>query len=107
VDYKKEYDDPYRVLAAYIVSNGSPRVLSRVMNEPAFIKALVVREAKQIDMGGCFLDCIDQEIISKGLLRKKNYHMKKLGEFYFSELDIPRLRKEVARFAEELGITIE
>ena len=77
------------------------------MNEPAFIKALVVKEAKQLDMSGCFLDCIDQEIIAKGLLRKKNYHMKKLGEFYFSELDIPRLRREVVKFAEELGITIE
>jgi hypothetical protein len=71
VDYKKAYDDPYRVLAAYIVSNGSPRALSRIMNESAFIKALVVKEAKQLDMGGCFLDCIDQEIIARASFARR------------------------------------
>lgn len=107
VEYKKEYDDPYRVLATYLVSVCTPRALYRIMNETAFIKALILKEAKQLDMGGCFLDCIDQELITNGQLRKKNYHMKKLGEFYFGELDIPRLRKEVKRFADELNIVIE
>jgi hypothetical protein len=107
VEYKKTYDDPYRVLATYLVSVCTPRALSRVMNETAFIKALVLKEARQLEMSGCFLDCIDQEIISNGLLRKKNYHMKKLGEFYFSELDVPRLRREITKFADELNIIIE
>lgn len=107
MDYKKAYDDPYRVLATYLVSVCSPRALYRVMTETSFIKALVLKEARQLDVSGCFLDCIDQEIISTGQLRRKNYHMKKLGEFYFGELDIPRLRREIKRFADELNIVIE
>jgi len=77
------------------------------MNESSFVKSLVLREARQLDLGGAFLDCVDQELISNGYLRKKNYYMKRLGEFYFSELDIGRLRREIQRFANELNITIE
>jgi hypothetical protein len=41
------------------------------------------------------------------MIRKKNVYLKKLGEFYYSELDIERLRKEVRRFAEELKIKLD
>lgn len=107
MDYKREYDDPYRVLATNLVANYNPRTLARIMNESSFVKSLVLREARQLDLGGAFLDCVDQELISNGCLRKKNYYMKRLGEFYFSELDIGRLRREIQRFANELNITIE
>lgn len=103
----KEYDDPYRVLAAHIVSVFSVANIKRVLTNAAYIKSLIVYEAKTIDVGGAFLDCIDQEIISNDMIRKKNVYLKKLGEFYYSELDIERLRKEVRRFAEELKINLD
>lgn len=67
---------------------------------------MVIKEAKQMDIGGAFLDCIDQEVIANDHLRQKNVYLKKLGEFYYSELDLPRLRKEIRIFAKELGIEI-
>ena len=36
-----------------------------------------------------------------------NVYMRQLGEFYFSELDLERLRKEIRRFAEEFGISLD
>ena len=60
-----------------------------------------------MDISGAFLDCIDQEVITNDHLRKKNYYLKKLGEFYYSELDLPRLRTEIRRFAEELDVKID
>lgn len=59
-----------------------------------------------MDIGGAFLDCIDQEVIAKDHLRQKNVYLKKLGEFYYSELDLVRLRREIKIFANELNITI-
>lgn len=103
----KEYDDPYRVLAAHIVSVFSVANIKRVLTNAAYIKSLIVYEAKTMDVRGPFLDCIDQEIISNDMIRKKNVYLKKLGEFYYSELDIERLRKEVRRFAEELKIKLD
>lgn len=40
------------------------------------------------------------------MIRRKNIYPKKLGEFYYSELDIERLRREIRRFAKELNIDL-
>lgn len=103
----QEYDDPYRVLAAYIMSYFSAIAVKRVLTSSSFVKSLVINEAKTIDVSGSFIDCIDQEIISNDKIRGKNARLKELGEFYFSELDIERLRKEIRRFAEELGVSLD
>lgn len=60
-----------------------------------------------MDISGAFLDCIDQEIISNDRLRQKNARLKKLGEFYYSQLDLSRLRNEIRAFAAELGVSLD
>lgn len=107
INRHKEYDDPYRVLAAHIVSVFPVATIRRILDNSAFVKSLVVHEAKQMDIGGAFLDCIDQEIIANDMIRKKNVYLKQLGEFYYSELDLERLRKEIRRFVEEFGVSLD
>lgn len=106
ITFNRAYDDPYRILAAHIVSVYSPRMVKKVMSSSSYIKSIVLQEAKQMDINGAFLDCIDQEVVANDHLRKKNAYLKKLGEFYFSELNILRLRLEIKRFAEELNIKL-
>lgn len=105
--FNRSYDDPYRVLATHLMSICSPKTIQRIMTSSSFVKSAVIREAKKMDVSGAFLDCIDQEIMTNDHLRKKNVYLKKLGEFYYSELDLPRLRKEIRIFAEELGIPLD
>ncbi len=105
--FNRAYDDPYRVLAAHLVSLYTPRTLQRVLTNSSFVKAVVVKEARQLDIGGIFLDCIDQEIIDNDKLRQKNARLKTLGEFYYSQLDLPRLRSEIRKFADELGVKLD
>lgn len=105
--FNRAYDDPYRVLAAHLVSLYSPRTLQRILSSSSFVKAVVVKEARQLDIGGIFLDCIDQEIIDNDKLRQKNARLKVLGEFYYSQLDLPRLRSEIRKFADELGVKLD
>lgn len=107
INTRKEYDDPYRVLAAHIVSVFSVISIKRLLTSTSFIKSLIAHEAKTMDMSGAFIDCIDQEIIANDRIRKKNIYLKKLGEFYYSELDVERLRKEIRRFANELGVNLD
>ena len=107
INRHREYDDPYRVLAAYLVSIFSINNLKRLLTNTAFIKSLIVNEAKTMDMSGAFIDCIDQEILANDRVRRKNVYLKKLGEFYYSELDIERLRKEIRQFASELGVNLD
>lgn len=107
INKHQEYDDPYRLLAAHIVSVFSVANIKRVLTNQAYIRSLVVHEAKSMDVSGAFIDCVDQEIIANDMIRKKNVYMKKLGEFYFSELDVERLRNEIRRFADEFGIELD
>lgn len=103
----QEYDNPYRVLAAYIVSTFSLIAIKRVLTNTSYIKSLITYEAKNMDMSGAFIDCIDQEIVANDRIRRKNVYLKQLGEFYYSELDVERLRKEIRRFADELGVNLD
>lgn len=105
--FNRAYDDPYRVLATHLVSIYSPRTLQRILSSSSFVKAVVIKEARQLDIGGIFLDCIDQEIIDNDKLRQKNARLKTLGEFYYSQLDLPRLRSEIRKFADELGVKLD
>lgn len=107
INKHQEYDDPYRVLAAHIVSVFSVVSIKRILSNTSYIKSLITHEAKMMDISGAFLDCVDQEIISNDMIRKKNACLKKLGDFYFAMLDIERLRKEIRRFAEELGVSLD
>lgn len=107
INKHKDYDDPYKLLAAYLVSVFSLATLKRILTSSAFVKSMMVREAKQMDICGPFLDCVDQEIVANDMIRRKNVYLKKLGEFYYSELDLERLRKEIRLFAEELGVNLD
>lgn len=103
----RTYDDPYRVLAAHLVAYWPPSTVRRVLTNNSFVKSIINNEARLMDISGAFLDCIDQEIISNDHLRQKNAYLKKLGEYYYSELDLPRLRSQIRRFADELGVKID
>ena len=107
INKPQEYDNPYRILAAHIVSVFSVPNIKRALTSSSYIKSLIVHEAKTMDVSGAFIDCIDQEIISNDRIRKKNEQMRQLGEFYFSQLDLARLRKEIRRFADELGVILD
>lgn len=103
----KDYDDPYRLLAAHIVSVFSVALIKRILTNDAFVRSLIIQEAKLMDIAGAFLDCVDQEIIANDMIRKKNVYLKQLGDFYFSMLDLDRLRTEIRRFSEELGVSFD
>lgn len=104
--FYKAYDDPYRVLATHIVAVYPATLVKKVLTDSSFVKSVIAREARQMDISGAFLDCIDQEIISNGRLRGKNAQLKKLGEYYYSQLDLIRLRREIRKFADELNVKI-
>ena len=105
--FNQPYDDPYRILACHLVSVLSVKSINTLLTSNPFIKSMVLNEAKQLDISGAFLDCIDQEIISNDKIRGKNVHLKSLGEYYYQNLDIPRLRREIRKFIDECGIIME
>ena len=51
INRHKEYDNPYRVLATYIVSVFSVASVKRILESSSFVKSLVIHEAKTMDIG--------------------------------------------------------
>lgn len=105
--FNKPYDDPYAVLSWHLVAVLSVKSLKSILTNNAFVKHMVIDEVKQLDVSGYFLDCIDEGIQKNWKTREKNKYLKTLGEYYFSELDLPRLREEVKKSAKEMGINLE
>lgn len=106
-DYRYEFDNPYRMLAAGIATKMSVNDAKRIIADRDFIRQLVQAEVREnMDVPGIFTDCIATELISE---RKKVLYrdaLNKLGLFFYEQLDIPRMREELRRFYKEFGIEL-
>ena len=106
--YSHNYDNPYRMLATTITISCTPTEVKRIMSDNSYIKQLIQSEVRDgIDIAGKFCDCITTELISDRNKVIYRTALNELGTFFFKQLDIPRLRAEIRKFHEEMGLTIE
>lgn len=107
--YLYEFDDPYKLLAATLVgtSEYGPTVLTRMLTDDMFIKSLIIKETRSQDIRGPFLDCIIENILTEKRRMEYMHEMDKLANYYFDNLDLERLRKELKDFASECGFELE
>lgn len=103
----REYDDPYLVLAMTLFGRMSHSQLRKLLTDDSQILNMVVKEVKEQDYRGCFLDCIIEDILEHGERVQYMGQLAKLGEYYFQNLDLPRLRVQLIKFADELGTPLE
>lgn len=105
-NYLFEYDDPYKVLAHAIVGFYRPADVIRMLTDNAFILNCVVKEVRDQDMCGHFVDCIIEDILENKDRMEYMGHLDKLAEYYFTKLDKERLRREIRLVLDETGIEI-
>lgn len=101
VTYLHEYDDPYKILATSIISKCTPMEVQRVLVDDEFIMRMVMKETRQQDFKGDFLDCIVDEILRNKMRMLMMHQLDELGVFFFANLDLPRLREEILNFCED------
>lgn len=106
VKYMFEYDDPYKVLAHAIVGFYRPADVVRMLSDNAFILNCVVKEVRDQDMGGHFIDCIIEDILENKDRMEYMGHLDKLAKYYYTKLDKERLREEIRLVLDETGIDI-
>ena len=105
-NYLYEYDDPYKILAHAIVGFYRPADVVRMLTDNAFILNCVVKEVRDQDMCGHFVDCIIEDILEKKSRMEYMNHLDKLAKYYYTKLDKERLRKEIRLVLEEVGIEV-
>lgn len=104
--YLYDYDNPYTLLAHHIVGVYRPADVLRCLTDNSYLKTLVIKEVRQQDFCGHFLDCIIESILEE---KERMEYMGKLDElalYYYSKLDKGRLRAEILVALSDAGIEV-
>ena len=104
MDYRFEMDDPYKILAHLIVGYYRPADVLRILEDDEYLATLVQKETRLADIGGWFLDCIIEDVLSQKKRMEYMHELDKLAQYYFDRLNKPRLRKEIRLALSEAGI---
>lgn len=105
-DYLYEYDNPYTLLAHHIVGTYRASDVLRCLTDNSYLKTLIIKEVRQQDLGGHFIDCIIENILEE---KDRMEYMRKLDElaqYYYTRLDRGRLRDEILAVLNEAGVEI-
>lgn len=92
----KDYDDPYLMLAYYIVSHHSIVEIRRALTDNDWLKSQVQKDCMLLDLAGPYLDTIVQELDEHNRLWLRA-RLKELGAAMFTQLDVKRLRANIFR----------
>ncbi len=104
--YLYDFDNPYRILAHYIVGSYRPADVLRILSDNSFIKNRVLKETRLQDLGGVYIDCIIEDILEEKSRMEYMHQLDALGLYYYSKLDKARLRDEVRHVLDEAGIEL-
>lgn len=98
------YDDQYVMLAHHILSIFNPAEVRRMLVDDDFIYRLIIKETRHQDFSGAFLDCIVQSILDDKRRMEMCHELDKLSGYFFAQLDLDRLRRNLLYYGELYGI---
>lgn len=104
--YMFSYDDPYVLLAHHIVASYRPADVLRCLTDNSYLKTLIIKEVRQQDFCGHFLDCIIEGILEEKERMEYMSKLDQLSQYYYSKLDKGRLRDEILALLNRAGVSI-
>lgn len=104
--YLYAYDNPYKILAHHIVGTYRPADVLRCLTDNSYLKTLIIKEVRQQDLGGHFIDCIIEHILEDKDRMEYMHKLDELALYYYSRLDKERLRKEILAVLDNAGVEI-
>lgn len=104
--YLYDFDDNYKILAHYIVSNYRAADVIRCLTDNTYLKTLIIKEVREQDFGGHFIDCIIESVLEDKDRMEYMHELDKLALWYYSRLDKGRLRDEILIVLNSVGIEI-
>lgn len=105
--YRYESDDPYKVLAHAVIGFFRPADVIRMLTDNEYLLNCIIKEVRQQDFCGSFLDCIIEEILSQKKRMEMMGALDILARYFYDNLDKKRLRAEIVEALSEIGIIIE
>ena len=104
--YLYVYDNPYTLLAHHIVGAYRPSDVLRILTDNSFLKNIIIKEMREQDLGGHFIDCIIEGILEEKDRMEYMHKLDELGCYYYAKLDKGRLRDEILAVLNVAGIEV-
>ncbi len=104
--YLYDFDDPYKLLAHHIVGAYRPADVLRVLTDNSYLKTLIIKEVREQDFRGHFVDCIIENILDDKDRMDYMHKLDELALYYYTRLDRGRLRDEILSILNKAGIEI-
>lgn len=104
-EYKHEYDDSYKLLAYHLITTNDIATIRRMMKDGKFVRRSIVREVRGQDFNGPFIDCLFVAISENDERMQLMRQLDSLGAFLYHKLSLPRLRREIRKACEDLGLS--
>ena len=104
--YLYEFDDPYTLLAHHIVSAYRAADVIRCLTDNSYLKTLIMKEVREQDFKGNFVDCIIENILEEKDRMEYMHKLDELAIYYYSRLDKGRLRDEILAVLNKMGVVI-
>ena len=103
-EYLYEFDNPYKILAHHIVGTYRPADVLRTLIDNSYLKNLIIKEVRNQDLGGHFVDCIIEDILDEKDRMEYMHKLDELALYYYNRLDKGRLRDEILTVLNNAGI---
>lgn len=100
------YDDPYIMLSYWLLANLNIGELRRVMVDDDFVYRMILKETRNLDFKGPFLDTIVETILIDKRRMEMCEELDKLSKYFYKNLDLDRLRAELAITIEKFDILL-
>lgn len=93
-----DYDDPYKMLAMHLISISTPAEIHRILTEDDYVHKMVIKELRGQDFCGPFLDAVICSILEGKSRMDMCRHLDLLADYFYSKLDLQRLRAEISHY---------
>ena len=104
--YYMEVDDPYKVLAHSLIGTYRPADVLRMLTDSAYLLNCVIKEIRQQDLRGQFVDCIIEDVLAHKKRMELMHALDELASYLYKNLDKERLRREIRGALSEIGIEL-
>lgn len=103
----KLFDNAYAILAYQLVAYNTIPVICRILKDDDFVKKMLIKEVRYQDLAGPFLDPIIEDILYSKRRMEMMKELDKLADFFWDNLNLNRLRKEIKSCCDKCGILSE
>lgn len=96
-NFLNDCDDPYVLCVYHLLSQHSRAEIKRMLEDNEYVKNLILKETRDTDFRGAFIDTIVQGILEDKRRMEFMGELDKLSDYFYDNFNISRFRKTLKK----------